>query len=430
MQQPLILYYAGVLSLNNKSFSAIAAPQHKAIKALLSILNNPQDTMRYIHVAGTNGKGSVCVYLQSILSCAGYKTGKFTSPHMLCERERITINENPIPENEFSRIMKNVKSAAKKIEMSYVFTITQFELWCACAFCYFHEQNCDYVVLETGLGGNKDATNIIKAPVLSVITRIALDHTELLGTTLVDIAMEKAGIIKNNSNGHTVVLMQDENVIDVISKVAKENKNTFDVVIPPHQSEFKDGCEIFSYKGISNIKSKMLGIYQIENACCAIECALLLGIDNKDILKGIYTAKNPGRFEILSKKPPIIFDGGHNQNGINALADSLNRYFPGESLNIIISFMHGKNIEESIDTLKQKLGGRDIRFYVVEVGNNPRAEKSNIITDILKEKGLIVENSKTLLNALKAVKSSNNLTVICGSLYLYSEFFEIKGNKI
>lgn len=411
---------------NNNSFTAIARPDHEAIRKLLSFLGNPQNGMRFIHIAGTNGKGSVCAYLQCILTDAGFITGKFISPHMLDERERISIDGEMISMSDFDSLMEKVKAAANHIAADSGITVTQFELWCACAFCYFKENSCDFVVLETGLGGRQDATNIIEEPVITVITRISLDHTELLGSTLSEIAKEKSGIIKRcKTQGHTITVEQDKAVMDVISAAARAKDNKFTVVTPPSCSEFSNGCETFSYNGISDIKSRMLGEYQKENAACAVECALALGIDSKHILSGIYNATNPGRFEILSKSPVIVFDGAHNQNGIKAMAESLNKYFPGNKFNFIISFMRGKNIKASVDAVKSVLGDVNMRFYAVEVKNTPRAEKSSVIYEILKNDGLEAFDSKTLKAALNAAVSDDRITVICGSLYFYNDFFEV-----
>lgn len=411
---------------NNNSFTAIARPDHEAIRKLLSLLGNPQNGMKFIHIAGTNGKGSVCAYIQSILTDAGFVTGKFISPHMLDERERISIDGKLISPDDFDSLMEKVQAVANHIETDSGLTATQFELWCACAFCYFKENRCDFVVLETGLGGRQDATNIIEEPVITVITRIALDHTELLGSTLSEIAKEKSGIIKRcKAQGHTITVEQDKSVLDVIAAAAKEKDNKFTVVTPPSCSEFSNGCEIFSYNGISDIKSRMLGEYQRENAACAVECALALGIDIKHILNGIYNASNPGRFEILSKSPVIVFDGAHNQNGIKSMAESLNKYFPGNKFNFIIAFMHGKNIKASVDTVKSVLGDVNMRFYAVKVTNSPRAEKSSVIYEILKNNGLEAYDSKTLKAALNAAVFDDRITVICGSLYLYNDFFEV-----
>lgn len=411
---------------NDNTFNSIAKPNHQAIKMLLNLLGNPQQNMKYIHVAGTNGKGSVCAYLQSILTDAGYVTGKFISPHMIDERERISINGENICVNDFEMIMDKVKAAQQRIEAESEMKLTQFELWCACAFICFKEKNCDYVVLEIGLGGRQDATNVIDEPVLSVITRIALDHTELLGNTLVEIAREKCGIIKERKcYGHTITVEQNNDVLKLIKSYAQKKKNKCTIVTSPSKSVFTDGCEFFSYKDLPYVKSRMLGGYQKENASCAIECALALGIDKRYILSGIYNAKNPGRFEILSKKPLIVFDGAHNQNGIESMAKTLNKYFPGNKFNFIIAFMHGKNIIDSINTIKSIVCPDNMRFYAVEIKNNPRSEKSSVIYDILTNEGFEAYDAKTLKNALDTVVFKDRITVICGSLYLYSDFFDV-----
>ena len=179
------------------SFQAVARLKLEGITCLMKHLGNPQDDLKFIHIAGTNGKGSVCNFLQNIFSDAGYRTGRYTSPNLISVCERISVDGELISQVDIDRIMKVVENAAKAVEVEIGDFPTQFEIWTAAAFCYFKEQKCDIVILETGLGGVRDATNVIKPPVAAVITTIDVDHVEYLGNSLTGIAEAKAGIIKN-----------------------------------------------------------------------------------------------------------------------------------------------------------------------------------------------------------------------------------------
>lgn len=405
-------------------FNSIAKPNHITISKLLTALENPDNGQHFIHVAGTNGKGSVCAYLQSILTAAGLKTGKFTSPHMLCERERITVDGQMIPQPDFDRIMTSIQTKEQQLFTADSLP-TRFEEWLACALVWFKECQCDYSILETGLGGTQDATNVIKNPVMTVITQIALDHTELLGDTIEKIAGEKAGIIKRISGrrGITVAANQSKSALDVLKKAAEKADNLFFITESPTDSRLKDNALSFCYKGIP-LQSRMIGKYQAENASAAAECALILGIDKKHIINGIYNAQNPGRFEILSQAPLIIFDGAHNPNGIKALTDTVNSYFKGERLNIIMAFMKEKDADTSLDILAKQLSDYDKSFYAVEVTGNKRCKPSDEVFKKMLSKGFNAKDCKTLKNALETVRLQDRLTIICGSLYLYQEFFE------
>lgn len=411
-------------------FNSIAKPNHVTISKLLNALENPDNGQSFIHVAGTNGKGSVCAYLQSILTSAGLKTGKFTSPHMICERERITVDGQMIPQSDFVRIMGAINKKEQQLFTPDSMP-TRFEEWLTCALVWFKECQCDYSILETGLGGTQDATNVIKNPVMTVITQIALDHTELLGDTIEKIAGEKAGIIKriDNGRGITVSAKQNNAALDVLKKSAENADNLFIAAESPNDSRLKNNVLSFCYKGIK-LKSRMIGKYQAENASVAAECALILGTDEKHIISGIYNAQNPGRFEILSKKPLIIFDGAHNPNGIKALTDTVNSYFKGKKLNIIMAFMKEKDSRASLDILAQQLSGYDIRLYAVRVTGNKRSKPSDEVLKEMLSKGFNAVDCQSLNNAFKTAELTDRLTIICGSLYLYQEFFDTVKNKL
>ncbi|MBQ3037624.1 MAG: hypothetical protein IJD30_00445, partial [Clostridia bacterium] len=354
-----------------------------------------------------------------ILSDAGYKTGKYTSPNMLKVNERINIDGVDISDIDLENTLSDVSDAAKKLDKMP----TQFEIWTAAAFCYFKERNCDFVVLETGLGGEHDATNVIKNPVITVITRIAVDHTEYLGNTISDIARAKAGIIKPSIyGGCTVTLNQPTDVDKILKDTALKYSNEYIVTKPHNLHPFISDFEVFDYDGLSNIKMQLLGAHQAENASLAIECARKLKIDNKYILSGIERAKNIGRFDLISKNPDILFDGAHNKNGMSALSENLLRCFPDRKINYIMGFMKDKDIDGAISQLKNN--GNNSVVYTVTVKDNPRAISSVELSKKLAQHGFDVISCTSVREALEQSIKTDALTVICGSLYLYKDLFE------
>ncbi|MEG1880328.1 MAG: folylpolyglutamate synthase/dihydrofolate synthase family protein, partial [Oscillospiraceae bacterium] len=352
---------------SHNSFSAATNPSSVRMLSLLKALGSPQNTLKFIHVAGTNGKGSVCSILAEILTKSKYKTGKFTSPHLIKPNERISIDGENISNNDLNRLLATVTKTAESIE-----NCTLFEIYLGVSLLYFFERHTDIVILETGLGGRLDATNVIKNPLLSIITKIALDHQAYLGNTLKEIATEKAGIIKENSK--TLVLTQAPEVLDVfITHCAKKSSSL--IVTGPLTLESINGYhEIFSYSHLKNLECGLGGVHQPYNAALAIESAFILKnlgyiISDDDIRYGVLNAKNIGRFEVLSNSPITIFDGGHNTDGILSLHQSIKRYFKSTSVSYLVGMMKDKDINEMLDALADK----DATFYPVSVPNYDRA---------------------------------------------------------
>lgn len=408
------------------SFQSVAKLRLESISLLMNELSNPQDDLKFIHIAGTNGKGSVCCFLQSILEDAGYKTGKYTSPNMLSVNERICINSKNISDNDLSELMSVVLEKAEIVKEKLGELPTQFEIWTAVAFCYFKSQNCDYVVLETGLGGERDATNIIKNPVISAITRISIDHVEYLGDTISDITKAKAGIIKKSIyGGCTITIPQEVPVIDILKSTAKFNNNTFITTSTPLLHDYNGEYELFDYMNFKDIKMSMCGHHQAENASIAIECAKYLNIDKQYIYSGIKKAKNPGRFEILSKTPYILFDGAHNKNGMQSLSDNLIRCFKNTKKCFIMGFMKDKDILGAIMTLKENNLDKDATVYTVKVKDNPRAMDEVELSKMLTSCGFDAVACSDISSALNLATKENKMIVVCGSLYLYKDLYEI-----
>lgn len=418
------------------SFQAVAKLRLESIRCLLDYLGNPQTSLKFIHVAGTNGKGSVCSFLQNIFTASGICTGKYTSPNLISVCERISIDGRLIAESELSAIMDQVEKCVKSVEKDLGEAPTQFEIWTAAAFLYFKAQNCDLVILETGLGGSRDATNIIPLPLASVITRLDLDHTEYLGSTLKEIATEKAGIIKyarDGQSGLCITSPQPTEALEVLKDVCEKQNNKLIVADAPISKGTEGFCEIIDYKSsstdikISDITCGISGFYQMENAALAIETALALGVSPVNIKKGIEAAKNPGRFEVIRQNPTVIYDGAHNKNGMSALVSSLNRYFPQwDGATFITAFMGDKDMKGALNILKASGLMEKSTMFAVSVKDNPRGALPQTLSAVASEVGISTVPFPSVKEAYLKALSLKKPVILCGSLYLYKDFAEIK----
>ena len=336
------------------------------IRRLMHLLGNPQQQLRFVHIAGTNGKGSTAAYIHSILCSAGYKTGLFTSPYIINFEERIRINDASIPLNVLHDIGLRVRDAALRVQQECNEHPTEFELITAAALLYFAQERCDIVVLEVGLGGRLDSTNVISTPDVAVITRIGLDHMALLGSTCEEIAHEKAGIIKDG--GH-VVAWNDENAS--VNKVFQDACRTHHatLIMPSFEQvqclgitelsvPYENVMQHFSYQG-ERYETHLLGSYQPYNAVLAIEAARVLRsrgftIPQTALHEGIASARWLGRFDVRSTCNDwrcVVCDGGHNPQGARALAQSIDRAFPHTKCVFVMSVLADKNYEAMIDAL-------------------------------------------------------------------------------
>lgn len=336
------------------------------IRRLMHLLGNPQQQLRFVHIAGTNGKGSTAAYIHSILCSAGYKTGLFTSPYIINFEERIRINDASIPLNVLHDIGLRVRDAALRVQQECNEHPTEFEFITAAALLYFAQERCDIVVLEVGLGGRLDSTNVISTPDVAVITRIGLDHMALLGSTCEEIAHEKAGIIKDG--GH-VVAWNDENAS--VNKVFQDACRTHHatLIMPSFEQvqclgitelsvPYENVMQRFSYQG-ERYETHLLGSYQPYNAVLAIEAARVLRsrgftIPQTALHEGIASTRWLGRFDVRSTCNDwrcVVCDGGHNPQGARALAQSLDRAFPHTKCVFVMSVLADKNYEAMIDAL-------------------------------------------------------------------------------
>ena len=403
------------------SFQAVTVPGLERISLLTKKLGSPEDALRFIHVAGTNGKGSVSAYMACILEEAGYKVGKFISPNLLRVNERISVNGADIPDGELEKILARIEPLCAEVERETGTAPTQFEIWTAAALVYFSEQRCEYVVLEVGLGGELDATNVIKKNELAIITRLGLDHTQYLGNTISDIARAKAGIIKADSTTRTVITVkQEDEALAVIAERCKALGITCEVVSPT-PSGTEGVYERFSVGDMTELVCGIAGYHQIENASLAALAARRLGIDENTVKRGLTRAKNPARFELIREQPPVIYDGGHNENGIAALTASLKRYFGECKKTVIFACMADKEIEGSLKMLAE--GGKT-EFIYTTVKDNPRAMSAAALAEYAARIGFGGIAYENIGDAYEDAISRGTLVVICGSLYLYKDFRE------
>ena len=336
------------------------------IRRLMQLLGNPQQQLRFVHIAGTNGKGSTAAYIHSILCSAGYKTGLFTSPYIINFEERIRVNDTPIARDALHDVGLRVRDAALRVQQECNEHPTEFELITAAALLYFAQQRCDIVVLEVGLGGRLDSTNVISTPDVAVITRIGLDHMAFLGSTCEEIAHEKAGIIKD---GGRVVAWNDTNAS--VNKVFQDAccahhatlfMPSFEQVqclgIAEPSVPYENVTQRFSYQG-ATYHTHLLGSYQPYNAVLALEAARVLRsrgftISQTALHEGIASARWLGRFDVRSTCNDwrcVVCDGGHNPQGARALAQSIDRVFPHTKCVFVMSVLADKNYEAMIDAL-------------------------------------------------------------------------------
>ncbi len=353
------------------------------IRELLERLGRPQDRLKFVHVAGTNGKGSICAYLASILNAAGHRTGMFTSPYIERFEERIRVNSAMISPDELRDVTLAVREHAEAMAEETGGHPTEFELMTAVALEHFARCGCDIVVLEVGLGGRLDSTNVIDAPEACVIARIGLDHTALLGNTLAAIAGEKAGIIKEGSA--VVSWPQEPEAMAVIGHAAAEHGCELRV---PDFAQLEEGAvkwedgaspfRSFSYREWTDLRTGILGSYQPQNATVALEVVDVLRgrgwhIPDEAVRAGVARTRWPGRFEIVEggSSPDgfaIVVDGGHNPQGARALADSLAEVFPGRKPVFVVGVLEDKDYPRMLEDVLP-LGSA----FVCVTPDNPRA---------------------------------------------------------
>ena len=383
---------------------------------LLEKMGNPEKKLKFVHIAGTNGKGSTAAMTASILSKAGYRTGLYTSPYIYRFHERIQVDGVEISDEDLTEITEYVKPLADSMAQSP----TEFELVCCIAFEYFYRKKCDIVVLEVGMGGAWDATNVIEVPEVAVITNIGLDHTEYLGDTVEKIAETKSGIFK--PHGHAVVYRSTPSVEAVYERVCAERdvslrKADFDgLVLKAHTLE----GQVFDCGSRKNLVLPLLGDHQLHNASVVLSIAdTLIGegwkISEQNIYDGIRDVRWPGRFDIVCRKPLFIIDGGHNPQCIEALVKNIQDYLAGKKVIALTGVLADKDYADMYKPVMPL-----VNRFVCITPPNPRKLEAEQLARYLRQAGAQAQASESILDGVKQAMdlAGKDGVVLCfGSLY-------------
>lgn len=386
-------------------------------RELLGKLGNPEKQLKFIHIAGTNGKGSCAAMLSSILEEAGYHTGLYTSPFINRFNERMQIDHQCIPDDELAELTEYIRPFADGMADSP----TEFELITALAMVYFARHKCDIVVLEVGMGGELDSTNIIDVPEAAVIMAMGLDHVKELGPTMADIARAKAGIIKEG--GDVVIYGGNPEADPVFEEVcaqrsAKLHKADFSAIVP---GPFGLDGQSFSYGAWKDLQIPLVGVYQMRNAAVVLETVQVLRgkgwyISDAAVASGLKNTRWPARFEVLRRDPVFIVDGGHNPHGIRATAESLQRLFPGKKFTFVTGVMADKDVESILGLIVPLAD----QFFTVRP-DNPRAMSAEELADRIRAMGAKATPCESVAAGVaRAVEAEGKDGVACalGSLYM------------
>ena len=389
-------------------------------RELLGKLDDPQKELKFIHIAGTNGKGSTAAMLSSILEEAGYRVGLYTSPFINRFNERMQVNHQPIPDEELAALTEYVRPHADAMADSP----TEFELITALAMVWFARQKCDIVVLEVGMGGELDSTNIIDVPEAAVIAAMGMDHVKELGPTMADIARAKAGIIKEG--GRVVSYGGNPEADEVIAAVCRARNASlrqpdFSAIVP---GDFGLEGQTFSYKGWRGLRIPLVGAYQMNNAAVVLETVEVLrqrgwNISDEAVRQGLADTRWPARFEVLRRDPVFIVDGGHNPHGIRATAESLRRLFPGRKITFVTGVMADKDVEHILGLIVPLAE----QFFTVRP-DNPRAMDAGELAARIEAMGAKATACASVRDGVdRAIQAEGPHGVACalGSLYMSGE---------
>ena len=403
------------------------------IRELLARLDNPQNALKFVHIAGTNGKGSTLAYISTVLAHAGYKTGRYISPTISDYRERFQINGRMITKKDVCAYMERIKQAADSMQAEGLMHPTIFEVETALGFLYFKEKQCDIVVLETGLGGTLDATNIITTTLAAVIASISMDHMAFLGDTLDKIAENKVGIIKNNC--YVITAKQEAEVMHVIEQKCEAFNCELRVADFTKIEKVKYGInkQCFSYKTWKNIVIHMAGKYQIANCILAIETLEVLAkagypVSTKDMLTGLEQTQWHGRFSVIAQKPLFVIDGAHNEDAAKKLAESIQFYFTNKRIIYIMGVLRDKEYVKMIEATHCAAE----HIITVTPPHNPRALQAYELTQEVQKYHSCVTVADSLEEAVEIsylLAKKDTVIIAFGSLSYLGALTEIVKNK-
>lgn len=404
------------------------------ITELLNRLGNPQDDLKFVHIAGTNGKGSILAYVSTILKEAGYRVGRYISPTIFEYRERIQVNEEYISEEAVARLAQRIYEKGQEMLAEGLAHPTAFEVETAMAFLYFQEMNCDIVVLETGMGGLTDATNVVKTTLISAFASISMDHMGFLGNTLEEIAKIKAGIIKPNTM--VVSTAQNPEVRKVLEATCRQQRASYHEIreeeITDRQVSFEE--QSFTYKGWKKLRPGILGSCQLENAAAAAEVIYELRdlgypVSEEAIRQGLEKTRWIGRFTIVDEDPLFIVDGAHNRDAADRLLETLKLYVPHKRKVFIIGVLADKEY----DYIMSRLAPEAERIVTVMTPNNPRALPAKKLAETVKQYNSEVEAAQSIREAVQLAKGyadKDGMILAFGSLsYLGDLIEEVRKGK-
>ena len=396
-----------------------------AMRELLRRLGNPEKGRKIVHIAGTNGKGSVLAFLSTVLTESGYRVGRYISPTLFSYRERIQVDGEYIEKEPLARLVTRIREASEAMDRDGLRTPTAFEIETALGLLYFAEKKCDIVVLETGMGGRDDATNAIAEVMMEIFASISLDHLGVLGNDLTEIAECKADIIRKNSL--VISAFQKEEAAEVLKRTAAERNAKLITVDPGQISDVKYGYEeqSFSYGAEKNIRIHLAGAYQIENAALAWEAvqglrSLGFRISDEAFRRGMEKTVWRGRFTCIHREPLVIMDGAHNEDAAKKLAASIETYLPGRKISYIMGVFKDKEYEKVIRITAPYAA----KVTAVETPGNPRALPKEELKKVWETFGVPVTTADTIAEAVKENITSaekEEIILVFGSLSFLGE---------
>lgn len=391
-----------------------------AVTELMRRLGNPQDDLKFVHIAGTNGKGSTLAYISTILKEAGYRVGRYISPTIFDYRERIQVGEEYITREGVARLTEQIREACEQMVKDGFSHPTTFEVETAMALLWFREAECDIVVLECGMGGLTDATNVVKTTLVSVLTEIGMDHMGFLGNTVQEIAQVKAGIIKHGSMAVSAVQVPE--VREVLVRTCEEKQARFREVCKDEIRDVRYGFEnqSFTYRGMKGLQPGLAGSWQIDNAALAVETVLALGecgfpVTKQQLRRGLLKTVWPGRFMTVARHPLFVVDGAHNRDAADRLRETLDLYFPDKRK----IFIAGVLADKEYDYIMSRLAPLAARIITVMTPDNPRALPAESLAEDIRKYNDQVEAADSLRDAVRRARAyagEEDLILAFGSL--------------
>ncbi len=397
----------------------------ESIENLMNRLGNVQEQLKVVHIAGTNGKGSTLAYLQSVLSLAGYKTGRYNSPAVFDILEVFTIDGQNITREDYAKYVTLVAEKCQEMEREGYPHPTYFEMETAMAYTYFYDKKCDVVLIETGMGGDTDATNVVKHTLLSILAPVSMDHMQFLGNTLEEIAAHKAGIIKHRST--VVTGLQEPEVYTVIKKKARDMAADYCEMGTPDNIQIDETNITFDYKNYQALKIRMKGTFQTYNAALCVEAVTILRekgfhISDEELYKGLWNTVWHGRFEKLSDRPLIIFDGGHNPGAAKNLRESIQIYFTNKKIVYIIGVLADKDYNQVLRLTA------DLAEYIITITprNNVRALDGRKLLETVKQYN---EHASYAASIEEAIKQATDIAGDEGGIMIFGSLSYLSDMK-